>query len=633
MQYPLRKSGSPIWHLFMPALFVTLCMLILSPLHAQTVTKLNSPDGHISMQLAADHQKLTYRVQYKGQHLATGNIGFAFGDLSYGQQVSSVKAIYTHKKQKSTLHTRGNHNTAKTVKNQYSFKIGSTDAKTDFELAVNIYNNGIAYRFNVAPEGRTLTQELSHISFPASTTLWYQKDIHQYEGNYETGLFSQLGDSLNLGMPLTLRYQNGLYAAITEADIFGLVGTHLTHYKNNTTLDYTLAGPVETKTKAQLHSGWQIMTISEDLNGLVNNDILRDVCDAPDKGLFPKGEKTAWIRPGKSVWTWMSRKRDVTPENIRRFTDYAASMKIPYNLIDDGWVKWTADGKDHWQILKEQVEYAKSKGIGIWVWQAYPPHNGTPGLQDTAYMHSFFEKCAALGVKGMKIDFIDAETQEKIAFYERVAKAAAHYHLMVDFHGANKGTGMEYTYPNVLSQEGVRGLEQQDDKHWPFLNTVLPFTRYLSGPADYTPVSFAPYVSSTTLAHQVATAAVFTSPFLCLGADPQDLSQSIALPFIQQLPATWDETIVLKESKIGQAAVYARRKGKVWYLAILNGQTPRTLHISPSFLKHKKYHLTALEDQSDSRTTKVTQKDKVRKGTDLQIELPSGGGYLGILKR
>lgn len=640
MRHPLRKSGKANKWLILSAVPYMLLSLFMAggafPLHAQTVNRLSSPDGHISMQLSTQQNELHYTVQFKEQQLAEGNIGFASGDnadLVYGQQVKSVTLINAQKNQQRRLTTRGNHNTAAIIKNRYSFKITSEDGKTDFWLAVNLYDNGVAYRYSVLPKGRTLTREMSHISLPATTTLWWQSDVHTYEGNYSSSQFSQLGDSLRLGMPLTLQYKNGLYAALMEANIFGFAGSHFTHYKNNSTLDYTLAGPVQPGNLDTLHSGWQIMTISNTLNGLVNNDIVRDVSHAPDKQLYPEGENTAWIRPGQSIWTWMSKKRDVTPENIQKFTDYAAKLKIPYNLVDDGWVKWAAPGKDHWQILKEQIGYAKNKGVGIWVWQAYPPHNGTPGLKDTAYMHAFFEKCAALGVKGMKIDFINAETQEKIAFYERVAKAAAHYHLMVDFHGANKGTGMEYTYPNVLSQEGVRGLEQKDNKHWPYLNTVLPFTRYLSGPADYTPVSFEPYVSSTTMAHQVASAVVFTSPFLCLGVDPGDLSQSIAKPFIEQIPATWDETIVLQESKIGEIAAFARRKGQTWYLAILGGNTPQQLDIDLSFLGRKKYTLTALADNAHSRDAKISIRKKVKKNFRLQLDLPSGGGYIGIFKR
>lgn len=623
------------------ALLLTLWALTAGILPAQTnqpAQRLSSPDGHVTFLLSTVQQQLRYEISYKGQSLAEGKIGFILGankNHPYGIQVQGIAQLSSHKekKQKHQLQTRGNHNTAEITENQYKFKINSSDGKSDFWIAINLYNNGVAYKYSVDAKGQPLSKTTSTISLPPNATLWWQQDVHTYEGNYSTAAFNALGDSLQLGMPVTIKYPNGLYAALTEANIFGFAGSHFAHFKNNKTLDYTLAGPVQPEGASTLQSGWQIMTISEDLNGLVNNDIVSDVSDAPSKQLFPDGDKTDWIKPGQSIWTWMSKKRDVTPENIRKFTDYAANLGIPYNLIDDGWVNWQTADKDHWQLLKEEVDYAKNKGVAIWVWQAYPPHNGTPGLKDSTYMHTFFEKCAALGVKGMKIDFINRETQDKIAFYERVAKAAARYHLMVDFHGANKGTGMEYTYPNILSQEGVRGLEQKDIKHWPFLNTVLPFTRYLSGPADYTPVSFQPYIASTTLAHQVASAAIFTSPFLCLGVDPEDLSQSIALPFVQQIPATWDETIVLKESKIGEVAAFARRKGKTWYLAILNGQDPRTLNINLSFLDNKKYSLIALSDNAGSRESKITQKQTVKKNFTLQLNFPSGGGYIGILKR
>ena len=602
-------------------------------LRAQSPVSLSSPDGSVTLKLDTKEQQLNFQVQANGQRIAGGNIGFAFGEQQYGRTATRIETISQHRHVRKRLATRGNHNQSATLKNEYHFKVHSLGNKNDFDLWVNLYNDGIAYRYGVVSNGLNLTRALSHIRLPDNASVWYQQDVNQYEGNFSTSLCSALKDSLKLGMPLTVQYPNGSYAAIMEADIFGFAGTYLSHYKNKKTLDFTLAGPVSTPKGQWMKSGWKIVTFSRDLNGLVNNDILRDVMPAPDKHLFADGKNTDWIRPGKSLWTWMSRKRDVTPENIRKFTDMAASMHIAYNLIDDGWVRWQAPGKDHWQILQEEVDYARSKGVGIWVWQAYPPHNGTPGLQDTSYMRQFFEKCAALGVKGMKIDFINRESQPEIAFYERVARAAARYHLMVDFHGANKGTGMEYTYPNILTQEGVRGLEQQDNSHWPFLNTVLPFTRYLSGPADYTPLSFADYASSTTLAHQTATAAIFTSPFLCLGADPDDLSRSIALPFVQQIPATWDKTIVLKESKIGEVAVFARKKGDDWYLAVINGAQARTITVPVSFLGRGKYHLSALKDALSSRTSALNKQDNIKKGFALEIALPSGGGYLGIFKK
>ena len=606
---------------------------------AQSSATLQSPDGQIKMQLTIgktqSRPSLQYNVYYQAQQLASGNIRFELGHdqvLDFGSSVKSIQQTAFHKKEKRTIETRGNHNEAKIIKNTYQFLIKSEDGLTDFTLAVNMYNNGVAYKYALPANGKSLTRTTSQVTLPATTTLWWQGDVHTYEANYQKAAFNQLADSLNLGMPLTLQYPNGIYATLSESNIFGFAGSYLTHYKGDNYLNYTLAGPVHSDNKTGLSSGWELITVARDLNGLVNNDILRDVSADPDKQLYPKGLHTDWIQPGKSIWTWMSNKRAVTPENIQRFTDYAASLQIPYNLVDDGWVKWQAPGKDHWQILKEQIDYATNKGVGIWVWQAYPPHNGTPGLKDTAYLRSFLEKCAALGVKGLKIDFINAETQEKIDFYRRAASLAAYYHLMVDFHGANKGTGMEYTYPNLLSQEGVRGLEQKDNQHWPVLNTTLPFTRYLAGPADYTPVSFADYASSTTLAHQVSTAAIFTSPFLCLGADPQDLSQSIALPFIQQLPVTWDETLVLPQSKIGEIAVFARKKGKTWYLAILNGPDAKNITINLSFLGKGKYKLTALQDQTNARNTKIITQDQITKNTAVQLDLQAGGGYLGVFQ-
>ncbi|WP_231891168.1 glycoside hydrolase family 97 protein [Arachidicoccus ginsenosidimutans] len=608
------------------------CLFVLQNTKAQQTFTLSSPDNHVKVHLYNKDQHLHYTLSCNDSLISDNTFAFQLGGKTYGQNIQSIQLL-NKERIKRSFDVRGVHNTAKTDKQVYRLSILSTDKTRDFLLIFNVYDNGIAVCYNVAHHHNVLEKDLSNIDFPENVTYWWQGDVADYEGNYSASHIKDLRDSQKIGMPLTVSYTGGMFAAVMEANLHNFAGSHLTYNNERQAFDYTLAGSVKPVTEDTLKSPWRIIVIGRDLNTLVNNDIVSDVSPAPDKKLYPQGLHTSWIKPGVSVWSWMSNKRDVTPENMKQFTDYAAQLKIPYNLIDDGWSGWKEDGKDMWALLQEQVDYAKNKGVGIWVWKAYVDYRNTPGLKDSTYMESFFRHCAKIGVKGLKIDFIDSEHQPEIAFYERAARLAAKYHLMVDFHGADKATGLEYTYPNVLSQEGVRGLEQEDRVNWPFHNTVLPFTRYLSGPADFTPMSFRSFVHTTTLAHQAATVALYTSPFLCLGVDPGDLLKSEALLFIKNMPAIWDETIVLNQSQIGKAAVFARRKNNNWYLAITNGEMPTTLDLKLNFLPADiDFTLQALSDTKNNRESKMVILQHINKQTVLHIEMPSGGGYLGVIR-
>ena len=245
----LQKTRSCVWGILLTMLI--LCTVI-SQTKAQSSATLQSPDGHIQMQLSAGAADqggpLQYSIYYKAPQsaLASGHIGFTLEDhkdsnRDFGSAVKAIELTAARKKEKRTLQTRGNHNEAKIIKNAYHLLIKSKDGRSDFTLTVNMYNNGVAYRYSLPASASgsesgsgytlTLTRTTSQISLPPATTLWWQQDVHTYEANYHTAAFNQLPDSLRLGMPLTLKYANGMYAALSEANIFGFAGSYLTHYK------------------------------------------------------------------------------------------------------------------------------------------------------------------------------------------------------------------------------------------------------------------------------------------------------------------------------------------------------------------------------------------------------------------
>jgi alpha-glucosidase len=325
--------------------------------------------------------------------------------------------------------------------------------------------------------------------------------------------------------------------------------------------------------------------------------------------------ETEWIKPGRAVWKYLDGGRN-TFEEMKDFSRWAGELGFEYHVIEGFWSRWTDEQ------IKELVGFSRQRGVGLWFWR-HSRQLRTPEARE-----EFFKKLHDHGVVGAKIDFFDHEHREVIDLYPTLLKEAAKYRIMVNFHGSNKPTGESRTWPNELIRESVRGMEASRLRERAGHNTTLPFTRYLAGHGDYTPVHFGARRGDTTWAHQIATAAVFTEPLLTYGAHPTNLLANPALKLIQSIPAVWDETIVLPVSRIGEVAAFARRRDKTWFLAVLNGPPVRTLEVPLSFLAQGDYGaLIVHDDKSESGAVRIENKT-VRRSDSLGIELNNGGGFL-----
>jgi alpha-glucosidase len=200
---------------------------------------------------------------------------------------------------------------------------------------------------------------------------------------------------------------------------------------------------------------------------------------------------------------------------------------------------------------------------------------------------------------------------------------------MVNFHGANKPTGEQRTWPNELTREAVRGMESGAMRDRARHGTTLPFTRLLAGPADYTPVHFGARRGDTTWTHQIASGAILTSPLLTYAASPRVLLSNPAVEMIKAIPAVWDETIVLPPSEIGELAALARRKGDVWFVAVMNGPTAKALRVPLTFLGDGSYRSLFVRDQKDNPAAVQVENATQKRGDTLAIELSAGGGFVG----
>ena len=403
------------------------------------------------------------------------------------------------------------------------------------------------------------------------------------------GFFARLGHSVPASYPFRLRYPQDV--------------ERLTH-------PASITGPISTP--------WRIVMIGADLNALVNCDIVHNVAAPPDSRFFPNGIKTDWIKPGRSVWRYLDGGGEGTPEGMKEFSRLAGELGFEYNRLEGFWSKWPESQ------LKDLVDYWRERGVKIIVWRS------RSSLGNEKSIREIFEVLRRTGVAGVKIDFFDHEHKEVIDLYETILKLAAEYRLIVDFHGANKPTGMERTWPNELGFEGIRGMEMAG----PYAQheVTLPFTRMLAGLADYTPVHFTRKLADTTWAHQVANAVILQAPLLVFGAHPANILANPTVDVLKSIPSVWDETVVLPVSDIGQVAAFARRSGETWFLAVANGINAKTVRVELSFLGQETYISTLIRDACEAAAVKAEHLTLSRNDL-LYIDLRSGGGFVGRFAR
>jgi alpha-glucosidase len=322
-----------------------------------------------------------------------------------------------------------------------------------------------------------------------------------------------------------------------------------------------------------------------------------------------------WLKPGSAVWKYLDG-GESTLDGTREFCRVAGELGFQYNVVEGYWSRWSDEE------IKELVAYAKRQGVGLWFWK----HSRSLRTPETR--EEFFGKLQDLGVVGAKIDFLDHEHKEVIDHYQALLADAARHRIMVNFHGSNKPTGESRTWPNELTREAIKGMEASKLADRATHDTTLPFTRYLAGHGDYTVMHFGGRRTNTTWAHQIATVAIFDQPLNTIAANPATVLTNPAVALIKTIPPVWDETVVLPPSEIGEAAVYARRSGRTWFLAAINGLEARTFSVPLTFLAPGTNHAMMVSDEEGNPAAVRMDEQTLNRQDSLRIRLSSGGGFL-----
>lgn len=598
-----------------------------------TQTTIASPNGRIQFHFAPDPGKLRYYITLdnrKAIDWSILSISVDGTDITDRADIRKIERFQISEK----YPTRGVHSTAVSNCRGARFAIQHLSSKTDYVLEVRVFNDGAAFRFVVPGEGKRKPNEGSTFELIVGTVLWFHDFEAHYEGIHKKKTISDVEEGEWCAPPLTAKLALGGYAAITEAALVDYPGMGLRAHGKvgfTTVLGHALPvshpfdlrfGKDEAKRLSQpaaidgaITTPWRVILIGRDLNTLVNSDIISNLSPPPDERIFPQGLKTGWVKPGRAVWRYLDGGEN-TSEGIKEFSRLAGQLGFEYNVVEGIWARWTE------AQLRELVDYSNQQHVKLWFWK----HRRTLGTERER--DEFFSLLSRLGVAGAKIDFFDHEAKEVIDLYQAILRSSAEHKIMVEFHGANKPTGESRTWPNELSREAIRGLEYRSMSLRSVHNTTLPFTRFLAGHADYTPVHFGERRRETSWAHQIATAVVFTSPLMIYGAHPQHILDNPAAELIKTIPSVWDETIVLPQSEIGECAAFARRKNDVWFVGVLNALTGRSVRVALSFLSARKYRATLIRDQMEDPAAVQIENASLTRGHSLTARMRAGGGLV-----
>lgn len=525
-----------------------------------------------------------------------------------------------------------------------------------FEIEARAYDTGIAFRYVLPEQPRAmkelrLRQETTQFQFSSDAMTWALA-LPNYRSSYESeyvnlpiSAFSNQGGVAShflLGLPLLAHEPGTAWLAISEADLEGTAGMYLTNPSGSwlghgmtSLLSPQFDNPELAVTGwLPFHSAWRVVLVADDPGRLVESNVITSL--NPPNAL----KDTSWIKPGKASWDWWNGDLDAnnkpayTTNNMKRYVDFAAESGFEYFMLDAGWSTDDITKMRGNVDVPELCRYAKTKNVKVWIW-LYSSYV-------MKQMKEAFPLYEQWGVAGLKIDFVNRDDQHGIQFYYDVAREAAAHHLMVDFHGASKPWGIARTFPNVLSYEGILGMEQSKAgaRDNPTQRTVYPFTRMLAGPMDYTPGAFNnvteegfvarnenPTVMGTR-AQQLALYVVYESPFQMVSDSPQAYRGQPGFEFIREVPAAWDETRVLA-GRPGESASIARRVGNDWYIGSINNWSARDITMPLSFLNDGDYRAEIYADAHDAATEpkhlEISNKT-VRKSDTLTFHLAPGGG-------
>ena len=621
-------------------------LLLLVATVAGAVETLQSPNGKYQFAFSQKEGKLMYSLDYANKPVVEeGELGVNIDnhlvESAMGIPVDN-SSVWTKGMEVTSVERRSEDNTWKPVYGEYAQMRGHYNEMTIhllkggkhegsgtaydkrqqylLDIIVRAYDEGVAIRYHF-PEATNglfmhITEDLTSFRFAPGAEA-YHYAWAQAHANKVKLLKSEAAWKDEAERPLTLQLANGLYAAIGEAALTDFVRGKL-KLKADNELQMAMFHPADIITAYDMP--WRFIMVGEKAIDLINNKQLVLNLNAPCKI-----QDTSWIKPGKAF-----RVCRLDMKTCMEGVDFCVDRGLQYIELDAGWygpeMKMSSSALKVLETrdidMPKLCQYAKSKGIGVWVYV-----NQRALYQEFDQLLPLYEKW---GISGIKFGFVQIGSQEWTTWLHNAVKKCADHHIMVDIHDEYRPTGWSRTYPNLMTQEGIGGNEEMPDAEH---NTILPFTRFLCGPADYTPCYFNGRVKNTK-AHQLAMPVVYYSPitFLYWYDLPNVYKGEKELDFWKYCPTVWDESKAL-QGEIGEYIVQARRSGNDWFVGAMNGLQVRdiTLNTADFLQKGKKYRVEIHNDDPalNTRTKVASGMQTIKAGKTIKLHLqPSGGAAL-----
>lgn len=597
---------------------------------------LESPSSKIVTQLYLEDGIPTYSVAMDQQTvILPSQLGIKIEDNQVDQAnneelAQSIKLVETSDHEENYT-IRGNRSETHSQYRKYLYEI---DYETQtIGLEINLWDDGMAFRYIFNNGGiLSIDEELSTFSFPNGTEVWYQMDNQAMQSLYEHKLIEDFSGREIITASSTFELPEGqAYVNLSEAELKDFAGIAYKSVGDNSVKAHYWSSINGFETTAD-YSPWRLAIITDNLNDLVNNTLALDVSQEPSEALLDAD----WIESGKAVWfEGYDNQGNIIEDQARASLEASTQLGIKYHVIGNNWRKWGETIEEALVMVKPMVELAAEYEIGIFIGHDVPNLDLYPdgNLFDKQARQNFLRQAKDAGVAGIKFGHIESETLESVNIYRTLLEEVADLELLAIFHNSNKPTGLSRTYPNLLTQEGVRGMQYNLDA---LNNTILPFTRFVAGGADYTPINFTDNLrlGDGTWPQMLANAVIFESSLLTFIESPVVLASNQAADFISLLPATWDESIVLDQSKIGDMAVYARRTGEDWVIAVQNAPAEvKELEIPLDFLSvDQTYSSLEYHDDLDNKMGYQIQENNYTSKDVLTITVNQGGGFVAYLK-
>lgn len=584
--------------------------------------RMASPDGRIHASLWTDQGTLYYEVYLQGTAvLAKASLGLVTKHAHLGQGVSLGKPVFSAAKK--TFPERGAHKLGRDEHHNFDFPVRHLATGYTWTLTMRLWNGGFGFRYTLPKGSRALiVEDAAEFVLPGTAECFYQTDLVKMQGKTHRATVHSLPKELSICCMPLFAFAEG-YCLLTETELDNFAGSAIKHLENGRFgLDFWDSDPFFVQ---DCVSPWRLAILAETPDELVNSDVIRASAKPPK----PELANADWIRPGKATWSFFVNKPVSREEaTIRAFVQDTAKLGFPYTVIDEGWRKWAKTEAECFAKVAHVVKEAKALGVDVWLWQA-----SSDRLYRPKYRKKFLRRCKEAEIVGVKIDFLESESQAAIHFYRQMLEDAAEEQLMVIYHNPNKPTGLARTYPHLLSREAVRGMQSDCD---PEDNVILPFTRFVGGDADYTPFCFSvpERKGKATMGHMLANTVIFQSSLLTISEHPAHLIDHIAVDFLRLLPVFYDETRVLPGSLPGEKAIFARKSGESWFFALQQGPDQKgnqTIYLD--FLdKDAEYDLTLFTDDPNDTNKLIRNEITVKRGDQVTFYVPQNGGAAGIFR-